>query len=132
MDYDIAMKRQPLELLDEIGELDQKEIEKHYKGDALVLARMLLWELTDGEGCSDPITPTIFAELMQRLRKVKRMWGRKLGDAIILSADRVQSGNFESAIIGLKEFIRSCPSRYFKEHAQNQIDYYKRKREDGR
>jgi hypothetical protein len=117
-------KRQAIQLLDNLGDLSYEELKEYFREDALELVRIMLLELTDSECLPDPMTPDIFAELIRKLRNTKRMWGRRLGDALILSADKAESGDLETAIIVLEEFMKICPSRYFKGHAQNQIEYY--------
>ncbi len=130
MDSDSDKKREAFELLDEIGDLKHEDIEKYFKEDVFVLVGILLSELTEDEVLPAPITPSIFVNLIRKLHKIKKLWGRRLGDSLIASADKADIGDSEAAITLLNEFISNCPSRFFKEYAQNEINYYKKKKEE--
>jgi hypothetical protein len=121
---EFEMKRQAFQLLDKLGDLSYGEQKEYLREDVLELVRIMLLEPTDSECLPDPMTPDIFAEVIRKLHNTKRMWGRRLGDALILSGDKADSGDLETAIIVLDEFMKIYPSRYFKGHAQNQIEYY--------
>ena len=125
MTFDPDKKRQAFQFLDNTDDLDDKKIEQCFNEHTLSLVGILLSELTEEEGLPDQLTQAKFTKLIRELRAIKRMWGRKLGDAIILSGDKADTGDYETAISILSEFIKDCSSLYFRGHAQNQLLYYK-------
>jgi hypothetical protein len=129
MTVDLQEKTQAFQFLDNTGALSDKEIEECFNEDVLPLVRILVSEFTEGRDLTDQLTQSEFVRLMRELRRTKRMWGRRLGDAIILSGDKADTGDYASAIVILQEFIKDCPSRYFREHAQNRMRYYKETQE---
>lgn len=122
-DYE-SKRRKAFNLLDRIGDLDKQELEEHFTDDNIESIR-ILWKSLLGDKILPKLTsPSKFAELVYELRKTKRTWGRKLGDAIILAYDMADKNGVETAIDVLKEFIKRCPSPFHREHAQNQLEYY--------
>jgi hypothetical protein len=113
-------------LLDELAELDQEDLKTRFNAENLKAFRMLFEELLD-ESFPKAVSPLKFADLTYRLRETKRTWSRKLGRAIIAAADSIEKDDLESAIDILEKFKRECPSPFYRENAQRQIEYYKKK-----
>lgn len=127
MNYDIDERNRAFHLLDKLGNLEQYEIEKYFSDDILKPISVLLNELSDDKSLPGSLSQADFSELILELRKIKRVWGRKLGDAIILAANKAESEDIDGAINVLEDFIKNCTSPFHRRHAQNQIEYYIKK-----
>ena len=118
-------KAELFNLLDNLAQRDKESVKEFYSKKNIVALKKLAVELNDQMSISDEITASEFADCVYELRKIKQTWSRKLGDALIIASDNKNRGDLDSAKSTLENFIKDCPSLFYRNIAITQISNYK-------
>ena len=126
----IDKKREAFDLIDKVGDLSQDVVEEYYSALNVEYVNILYKELT-GNICGDIKNSKEFSESVIQLRKIKRFWGRRLGEVFIAAGKLFDEGHVEDAIEILNKFLNECDSPFHVEHVKNQIFCYEKSTKGG-
>lgn len=113
------------DLLDYLAELGKERLEEHHSTTNVNILKELIFELNDEMVITDDITPSVFAEYVYQLRRIKRTWSRKLGETILAASEKKAQGDLNGAILIFEQFVKECPSTFYKNIAITQIGNYR-------
>lgn len=66
-------------------------------------------------------------DIIYELKENNKKWARKLGEAIIKASEVEHGPNYAESKAILNLFKKECPSKYYSQHAENQLNYYNNK-----
>jgi len=116
------------ELLDLLDKMAQVDGDIQMSSENCDAVKELALILDDNMSISNSLTYKTLTDLVSELRRLKKIWSRKLGDTIILAAKQVDNGDTNGALDTLSYFVRECPSSFYRDIALTQIHNYKNKK----
>lgn len=120
-----AIEKKLFDLLDKLAQQDKENVKEYHSKDNVDALKKLAILLNDQMSISDDMTSSAFADCVYELRQIKQTWSRKLGTALIMASENRKNGDLDSAISILENFIKDCPSLFYRDVASIQIDNYK-------
>jgi isopropylmalate/homocitrate/citramalate synthase len=119
-------KTELFDLLDNLAQQDKESIKAYHSKKNIDALKKLAIELNDQMSISDEITASVFADRVYELRQIKQTWSHKLGDTLIMASENKNRGDLDSAISILENFVKDCPSLFYRDIAITQISNYKK------
>jgi len=104
-------------LIPELAELDRVDLEECFSDRELVATVLnSVAEIDENMECPKDISQDDFPDLVYRLYETKHYWGCRLTGVL---RDK------ETVVDVLNEFIRNCPSPWYRKHAQNLLQSHR-------
>ncbi len=106
----------------ELGKLDRANLEDRFSNQNLVSAVLdSIPEIDENMGCPETVSRHDFPDLLYKLYQIVRYWGRRITAEELEVVDTGDVGI-------LHRFIQDCPSPYYRKEAEDQLQYWIRKR----
>jgi hypothetical protein len=100
-----------------MADLDRHAVEEEFGPEAVALLQAVVRYALGEEDIPYPLDASEFARHVTGLRESERAWSRRLGEAIVQSAEIAEAGNKEEAVSLLDQFISRCPWQTYREMA---------------
>lgn len=107
--------------LNEVARLSDNELEAYYSANSVEWMNEVIEFLADTRSQNFAISQSSFVGLVREMHRSYLVGSKALGEAIIAAGELEDRSRIREAIAIYVRFIDMCPSKFFREIAQNRL-----------
>lgn len=116
-------KNHDFDSLNQWATWQDSEIKRVVSADSIALMQRVVFLLADEKVQGELVVDgENFVELVKEMAQLYRAGSRMLGDAILQASDFLDRDDLDKAKDVYQSFLSSCPSRFYRNIAKNQLD----------